>query len=305
MMATKKKKRRKIDWSDINEKMDQQNTKKNYNKDDGFSEFSFIPKFKKDGTFNAIIRFLPRPEGDGTGIPMVKKCTHGFKDKGGWFIQNCPTTLGLDCPACKSNSALWDTKDKDDEAVARKRGRRTNYFSNILVVKDPQTPENNGKVFIFKYGVKIYNKIIGKMKPEEGSIVEQADVFDYDEGTNFKLIIKRGADKTQTNYDDSGFVDVNTAVGDDDFIEELEKKIYPLEPIIDPKLFKSFEELNTAFNKAVGETMQAPASMQEAPASSTPAQQSSLKENESLDEDNEENSDSAEEEDSFFADMAE
>jgi len=296
-MTTKTKtKRRQIDWDEINAKHEEQNNKKNYNKDDGFSEHAFIPKFTKDGIHNSIIRFLPRPEGDGTGIPFVKKCTHGFKDKGGWFINNCPTTLGMDCPTCKSNSALWDTKDPDDEALARKRGRRTNYFSNILVVKDPQHPENNGKVFIYKYGVKIYNKIMAKWKPEEGSIEEQANVFDYDEGTNFKLIIKRGADKTQTNYDDSKFVDGNTSVGTDAEINKIDSKLHPLAPIVAEKLFKSFDELKTAFQRAVGETMESPASLSEpakAPVAEKPAEESFDAGSDS----------SAEEEDSFFADM--
>lgn len=259
-MATKKKtveketptrKRRVLNWDKTDEQL-KDFEKKNYTKNDGFSDNLYVPNMKDDGTFQAIIRFLPRPEGDGNGIPFVKLYHHGFKDVQGWFIENCPTTLGDKCPVCSHNSGIWSS----DENTARRRGRRTNYFSNILVVTDPQCKENEGKVFILRYGKTIHDMIMEKVSPEAGSVDEKVHVHDYDEGLNFKLKIKpkKVGNTSYNDYSSSQFSDTITPISDDDeVINKIDDSLLPLEPIIDKDKFKEFSVLESRFLNKIGE----------------------------------------------------
>ena len=172
-------KKRAINWNKaIDDYKEKEET--SYTKNDGYSETLFKPKLDDKGQYQAVIRFLPRPEGDGSGVPFVRLYNHGFKDVGGWFIENCPTTLKDPCPVCKANGEIWDT----DEAKARKRGRRTSYFSNIMILSDKQNKENNGKIMIFRYGKTLHDMIMEQIDEEK------VFVHDYEEGLNFKLKIK-------------------------------------------------------------------------------------------------------------------
>jgi hypothetical protein len=244
--------RKKIDWNTVTDTI-KKSEEKNYNRDDGYSENLFTPKLDEQGKYQGIIRFLPRPEGDGNGVPFVKLYNHGFKDIGGWFIENCPTTLKNECPVCKANSEIWD----NDEATARTRGRRTSYYSNIYIVSDPSNKENEGKVFIFRYGKSIHDLIMEKISPEEGSIDEQVHIHDYEEGLNFKLRIKPKASgkKSYNDYSSSSFSETITPIADTDKeVDAIDKRLYSLEPIISPEKFKSFDVLRTNFLSKIGQT---------------------------------------------------
>ena len=245
-MADKKNKKRKINWDEINEKISSSG-KKNFSEENGYSEKEWIPKLKEDGTHESIIRFLPRPENDIDSVPYVQLFNHGFKgDTGQWFIENCPTTIGGDCPVCKANTEAWN---EGDEETARKRSRKKSFFANVLIVKDPQIPANNGKVFIYRFGIKIMEKVMAKLNPK-GEIDEPIKVFDFDEGANFKLKIKK---KGQwNNYDSSEFAGVTTAIGDDDFINSIDNQLHTLDPIVSPDKFSSYEKLEENFKKKSG-----------------------------------------------------
>jgi len=193
----------------------------------------------KDGNGYAVIRFLPAPEGE--DVPWVRVFSHGFQGKGGWFIENCPTTIGKKCPLCEANNDLWNSGIESDKDIARARKRKLNYISNILVVDDPTNPANNGKVFLFKYGKKIFDKITEKMQPEFKD-EEAVNPFCFWSGCNFKLKIRQV--EGYANYDRSEF-DAPSAVlgGDDSKLEGLWKKQHSLQAFINPDQFKSYDEL--------------------------------------------------------------
>lgn len=250
--------KRKFDWGAINDKIkSQENKNNNYSNDDENSLYKI--KVKEDGTAQAIIRFLPpKPDED---LPFVKIYNHGWQDVNGWVITNCPTTLGKPCPICKENSRIWD----EDTRTARPRSRKLSYYANIMVVKDPQNPENEGKVFKYRYGVKIHEKIMEKLQPENPDIDEPVEIFDYVEGANFKLKVKtvksmiNGREVKFLNYDASSFSEpthiINPETGDemdDSDVERLENEMYPLSDIIKPTEFKSYQEIAELFNKKTG-----------------------------------------------------
>ncbi|HCX21718.1 MAG TPA: single-stranded DNA-binding protein, partial [Cytophagales bacterium] len=118
---------------------------------------------KADNGF-AIVRFLPAV--DGEDVPFVRIFNHGFKGVGGWMIENCPTTIGLTCPVCEANSELWNSGVESDKDIARNRKRKLQYIANIMVVSDPKNPQNEGKVFLYKFGKKIFDKVNESMNPE-------------------------------------------------------------------------------------------------------------------------------------------
>lgn len=259
----------KIDWSKAMDKIREQNDKKGGNnfKD----ERIYYPQFNDNGTAQAIIRFLPSPD---TDIPYVSVYTHSIKGPGGWYIENCPTTLKKECPVCKANSAIWDS----DPETARSRKRKQNYFSNILVVKDPLNPENEGKVFIYKYGKKVHDKIMERLQPGEDSIEEPVMVFDYYDGADFKLIIKKVkvGNVSMPNYDSCGF-DKPSSIGTDEEIEKISKSLYNLSEFVAESTFKSYDELESKFDRVMGS---GPSQRESAPAprpsnNSAPAQASS------------------------------
>jgi len=232
------------DWSTAMNKIKEQAEKKGGNsfKD----ERVYYPQFNDNGTAQAIIRFLPSPD---TDVPFVSVFSHSIKGPGGWYIENCPTTLKQECPACKANSALWDT----DPDTVRKRKRKQNYYSNILVIKDPANPENEGKVWLYKYGKKVHDKIMEKIQPGEDSIDEPVMVFDYYDGADFKLIIKKiqvGAVK-MPNYDTCQF-DAPSPLGTDEEIEKVHNSLFGLTEFVSPEAFKPYADLESRFNRVVG-----------------------------------------------------
>ncbi len=196
---------------------------------------------KSDNGF-AVIRFLPAVEGE--DIPWVRIFSHGFKGpKGQWFIENCPTTNLGKCPACERNSELWNSGIDANKDIARNRKRRLQYISNVYIVSDPKNPENEGKVFLYKYGTKIFTKLMDAMDPDfedEASI----NPFCFWEGADFKIKIRRV--KGFVNYDKSEFASASKFLeGDDEALEALYAGQHKLQPFIDNSEFKTYDELRS------------------------------------------------------------
>ena len=205
----------------------------------------------KAGNGYAVIRFLPAIEGE--ELPWVRVFSHGFQGPSGrWYIENSLTTLGKSDPVSDANNELWNSGSEANKELARKRKRRLNYISNILVVKDPANPENEGKTFLFKYGKKIFDKINDVMFPAFAD--EQAiNPFDFWKGANFKLKIRKV--EGFTNYDKSEFESITELFeGDDDKIEAVWKAEHALQQFVDPSNFKPYEELKKKFDEIIGNT---------------------------------------------------
>ena len=201
----------------------------------------------KSGNGYAVIRFLPAPEGE--DLPFVKLYSHAFQGPGGWYIENSLTTLGQKDPVSEYNTQLWNNGTDAGKETARKQKRKLTYMSNIYVVKDPANPENEGKVFLFKYGKKIFDKLTAAMQPEFED-EEAIDPFDFWQGANFKLKAKNVAG--YRNYDSSEFAAVSPLLDDDDALEGLWKKQYSLAEIVAADQFKSYEDLKKRLEYVLG-----------------------------------------------------
>ena len=204
----------------------------------------------KSGNGYAVIRFLPAPEGE--DLPFVKLYSHAFQGPGGWYIENSLTSLGQKDPVSEYNTQLWNNGTDAGKETARKQKRKLTYMSNIYVVKDPANPENEGKVFLFKYGKKIFDKLTAAMQPEFED-EEAIDPFDFWQGANFKLKAKNGAGFR--NYDSSEFAAVSPLLDDDDALEGLWKKQYSLAEIVAADQFKSYEDLKKRLDYVLGLTV--------------------------------------------------
>lgn len=220
------------------------------NKDD---DKYWKPTIDKAGNGSAIIRFLPSVENEDT--PFIRYWDHGFQGPGGkWYIENSRSTIGEKDPCGEYNSRLWKESDNDDSPQrkqARKQKRREHYVSNILIVKDPGNPENNGKVFLYRYGKKIWNKINEMMYPVEDGIEEVTPVnpFDIFQGADFYLRIRKV--EGYQNYDKSSFGTPKALSEDEDEMESILSNLHPLQPIVDPSNFKSYEELEKRLNEVL------------------------------------------------------
>ena len=201
----------------------------------------------KSGNGYAVIRFLPAPEGE--DLPFVKLYSHAFQGPGGWYIENSLTTLGQKDPVSEYNTQLWNNGTDAGKETARKQKRKLTYMSNIYVVKDPANPENEGKVFLFKYGKKIFDKLTAAMQPEFED-EEAIDPFDFWQGANFKLKAKNVAG--YRNYDSSEFAAVSPLLDDDDALEALWKKQFSLAEIVAADQFKSYEDLKKRLEYVLG-----------------------------------------------------
>ena len=201
----------------------------------------------KGGNGYAVIRFLPAPENE--DLPFVKLYSHAFQGPGGWYIENSLTTLGQKDPVSEYNSLLWNNGTDLGKETARKQKRKLTYLSNIYVVKDPANPDNEGKVFLFKYGKKIFDKLTAAMQPEFED-EEAIDPFDFWQGANFKLKAKNVAG--YRNYDSSEFAAVSPLLNDDDALETLWKKQFSLAELVANDQFKTYEELKTRLDYVLG-----------------------------------------------------
>jgi hypothetical protein len=211
------------------------------------------PEVDKAGNGMAIIRFLPAPAVDGDdALPWVRTFSHGFQGPGGWFIDNCLTTLNEKCPVCEHNNTLWNSGIEANKDVARKQKRKLSYLANILVVSDPSNPSNEGQIKLYKFGKKIFDKITEAMNPE---FADETPVnpFDMWEGANFKLKIRNV--EGYRNYDKSEFADVSALLdGNDEKLEELWKKEYSLKDFTEKKNFKPYDQLKGRLDKVLGFT---------------------------------------------------
>lgn len=201
----------------------------------------------KAGNGHAIIRFLPAPEGE--DLPFARVWTHGFQGPGGWYIENSLTTIGKDDPCQDLNNKLWNSGIDSDKEIARKQKRRLNYYSNVYIVKDPANPENEGKVFLFRYGKKIFDKLNDMMNPQFDDETP-VNPFCFWEGANFRLRIRKF--EGYPNYDKSEFEAAAPLFDDDEKMEAIWKQAHSLKELTDPKNFKSYEALEARLNKVLG-----------------------------------------------------
>lgn len=222
------------------------------NREDDPTEWK--PTYNKEKKANAIIRFLPPGENSRHVTPFIVSYQHGFKDKRTqkWFIHNCPTTISGECPVCDANKEIWASGDED---LARHQKRKKSFWANIVVIKDPQNPDAEGKVFKYRFGQKIFDKIQGKMKPQDDlGVSTPVDVTDPWEGANFVLrvkIVKESNGNTYPNYDESEFQPAS-AIGNDARIDEIAGQLHDLQSIIDPDQFMDYDKLSKEYNAVKG-----------------------------------------------------
>jgi hypothetical protein len=229
------------------------------------------PTVDKSGNGYAVIRFLPAIEGE--DVPWVRYWDHGFKGPTGqWYIERSLTSIGQTDPVSEMNSKLWNSGLDEDKATARERKRRLHYVSNIYVISDPANPENEGKVFLYQYGKKIFDKIMDMMKPE---FVDEEPVnpFDVWEGADFKLKIRNV--EGYRNYDKSEFALPSALLdGDEDKLSAVENSMHPLYEFVDPKSYKSYDQLKERLNTVLGiqeSGLSTEPSMEPAPVRADPA----------------------------------
>ena len=214
----------------------------------GADERLWKPEVDKTGNGFAVIRFLPAPEGE--DIPWAKMYSHAFQGPGGWYIENSLTTIGKKDPVSEHNRELWNSGNESDKDVVRRQKRKLSYYANIYVVKDPTNPQNEGGVFLYKFGKKIFDKVMEAMQPE---FEDETPInpFDFWQGANFKLkIVKKDG---YWNYDKSEFDKVSPLLEDDDALEALWKKQYSLAAVTAPDQFKSHEDLEKRLKYVLGQ----------------------------------------------------
>lgn len=208
------------------------------------------------GNGSAVIRFLHVPQDikqDADELPWVRIFSHGFKGPTGkWYIENSRTTLGEKDPVTEANNVLWDTGTKENQDLVRERKRRLGYISNILVINDPKHPENNGKVFLFRYGKKIFDKIMDKANPDPAFVDEKPiHVYDIWEGADFKFKMRKV--EGYANYDKSEFAEPSELCGgDEQKILEVVNSMHKLAEFVAPNQFKSYDELKRRLDVVLG-----------------------------------------------------
>ena len=253
------KKNRSADLERLNQSIEKiNNPKNNFSRED---ERFWKAELDKSGSGYAVIRFLPSPENE--DMPYVRVFNHGFQGPGGWYIENSLTTIGQKDPLAEYNSTLWNSGIEANKEIARKQKRRLTYFSNIYVVEDKANPQNEGKVFLFRYGKKIFDMVSSMANPEFEDET-QVDVFNLWDGANFKLKIRKL--DGYSNYDKSEFITAAPLFEDDDKMESVWKSQHSLEEFVNESNFKSFDDLKTRLDTVLGNTpspaMSAPASVE-------------------------------------------
>ena len=216
----------------------------------GADERLWKPEVDKAGNGYAVIRFLPAP--DGEDLPWAQVWSHAFQGPGGWYIENSLTTLGKKDPVSDLNRTLWNSGNDADKETARKQKRKLSYYSNIYVVQDPANPQNEGRVFLYKYGKKIFDKLTEAMQP---AFADETPInpFDFWQGADFKVKIRKV--EGYWNYDKSEFAEPSTLKGfDDSELELIWKQQYSLTDFTAPDKFKTFEELETRLQTVLSST---------------------------------------------------
>jgi len=216
----------------------------------GADERLWKPEVDKAGNGYAVIRFLPAP--DGEDLPWAQVWSHAFQGPGGWYIENSLTTLGKKDPVSDLNRTLWNSGSDADKEIARKQKRKLSYYSNIYVIQDPANPQNEGRVFLYKFGKKIFDKLTEAMQP---AFADETPInpFDFWKGADFKVKIRKV--EGYWNYDKSEFAEPSTLKGfDDSELELIWKQQYSLTDFTAPDKFKTFEELETRLQTVLSAT---------------------------------------------------
>jgi len=228
------------------------------NQSKGADERFWQPEVDAAGNGYAVIRFLDTPAVDGEdGLPWVQIWSHGFQGPGGWYIENSLTTLGKTDPVSEYNTVLWNSGIEANKEIARKQKRKLTYIANILVVSDAKRSQNEGKVFLFKFGKKIFDKIKEQLEPQFADETPM-NPFDFWKGANFKVKIRNV--EGYRNYDKSEFDSPASLFGGDDAkIEQVWKSAHSLKDFLKPDNFKTYDELKTKLNKVLGATAAAAA----------------------------------------------
>ena len=213
----------------------------------GADERLWKPEMDKSANGFAVIRFLPAPEGE--DLPWVKLFSHAFQGPGGWYIENSLTTINQKDPLGELNRELWNSGNEKDKDTVRKQKRKLSYYANIYVVKDPANPQNEGEVFLYKFGKKIFDKVMDVMQPEFED--EQAiNPFDFWQGANFKLKLQKK--DGFWNYDKSEFDSPSPLLEDDDALEAIWKKQHSLTAFVAADQFKSYDDLKKRLDYVLG-----------------------------------------------------
>jgi hypothetical protein len=218
------------------------------------------PELDKSGNGYAVIRFLPSPEGEDS-MPWAKLWNHAFQGPTGkWFIENSLTTLNQKDPVSEYNSSLWNSGVESDKEIARRQKRKLQYYSNIYVVSDPQHPEHEGKVFLFRYGKKIFDKLMEALQPQ---FEDETPVnpFDFWEGANFKLKIRKV--DGYWNYDKSEFESPSKLNEDDAILDKIYKSEYSLSEFTAPSNFKTYDELKSRLDDVLTGTQSSKSSAED------------------------------------------
>lgn len=241
------KKKRKSNFDMLKSQLEKISTKSGDTEEDYWK-----PVFDQDaGIGSAVIRFLPSKDND--ELPWVKVFSHYFQGPGGWYIEKSLTTIGQKDPVYEFNGTLYNSGDEALKAQGRKQKRNVSYYANIYVVKDPANPQNEGKVFLYKFGTTIFNKITEAISPKFED-EEAIDPFDLWSGANFKIRMKMKGD--YLNYDDSSFDRISALHDDEDFLEKVYNEIKSLSVFTDPSTFKTYEQLKARLDKVLGKTQQ-------------------------------------------------
>jgi len=199
----------------------------------------------KTGNGSAIIRFLPPTESE--DVPWTRVFRHSFQGPTGkWYIENCLTTIGQDCPVCEANNKLWNTNIDSNKEIVRKRKRQLTYISNIYIVSDPNRRDNEGKIFLFKYGKKIFDKINNLLHPEFDDEVP-TNPFDFWNGCNFRLKIRKV--EGYRNYDKSEFDKPSQLLDDEQELAKIYESLIPLSEFTSAAQFKPYDKLAEQFGK--------------------------------------------------------
>lgn len=238
------KKNRKSNFEKLTQELNKASGKAESSADDRF----WYPSVDKAGNGYAVIRFLPPTKDE--DVPFVRIWEHGFQgSSGSWYIEKSLTTLGKNDPVSEHNSQLWNSGVESDKEIARKQKRKLTFISNVYVIEDPANPENEGKVFLFKYGKKIFDKLYAANNPEFKD-ESPLDPFDLWEGANFKIKIRQV--EGYRNYDRSEFLKPSPLFADEDEMSKVWEKQYSIKTFVDPSQFKSYDDLKTKLERVLG-----------------------------------------------------
>ena len=259
----------------LNSELSKLNAPQQYEDNENF----WYPEVDKAGNGEAIVRFLPAPAGE--EAPFIRLFRHSFKGPGGWYIEKSLTTLGQNDPVGEYNTQLWNSGSEEAKTQARNQKRKLEFVANVYIVRDKLNPDNEGKVFRFRFGKKIFDKLNELMNPEFDDD-KPINPFDLWEGANFRIRIKNGEGGFR-NYDSSKFDEPSEFLKNDEEREAVWKQCHSLAELIDPSKFKTYDELKAKMLRVLGMDSPAVVMAEAKPARVSKAKASSLDEDEDAD----------------------